>query len=226
MPPIEMLNPLAVVFAAVIGAGLGALFSHLREKRRIREHVVTRYLLQLQDAIESLWFRLANVKYMGGRKVMESNYYEVSTLYAMGSVLAYKRIFLLDGVYHQLEHVKPGLGLFLKTKLEKIDNELARGEFYRYDRLALGEAVMEREKDYLRTSTYREFMQRYKDINSMAQESLKPAKDIIATFEEKEVASLMNELVDTAEQIATETKIPPTIKQKVTVDSGRRDPSG
>ena len=60
------------------------------------------YLIQLQDAIESLWFRFYNIKDRGGRLVMSDKYYEHSTLYALASGLAYNRIMLLDGIYSQL----------------------------------------------------------------------------------------------------------------------------
>jgi len=44
----------------------------------LRKSLANRYLLQLQDALESLWRRLANVKEGGGgEKRMEDEYYEV-----------------------------------------------------------------------------------------------------------------------------------------------------
>ena len=59
----------------------------------LRKSLANRYLLQLQDAIESLWRRLANVKEGGGgEKRMEDEYYEVSSLYALACVLAYNLI--------------------------------------------------------------------------------------------------------------------------------------
>jgi hypothetical protein len=63
----------ATVLAALIGAVIGSLGAVLVEahlKRRAeetarRQILVRRYLFQLQDAAESLWFRLYNLNFPG-----------------------------------------------------------------------------------------------------------------------------------------------------------------
>ena len=89
---------------------------------------------------------------------MEDQYFETTTLYALGRALAAERLLALDGVYPQLETLYPGLGSFLIKN--QIDLALGEG-FYKYDRLVLAEAVMQRDGDRLRVSTYIEFRGRY-----------------------------------------------------------------
>jgi len=73
----------ATILAALIGAMIGSVGSILldawlrgnREKKRKRDELVQRYLLQLQDAVEGLWYRIDNLARRGGRTVMEDDKY-------------------------------------------------------------------------------------------------------------------------------------------------------
>ena len=90
---------------------------------------------------------------------MENSYFEESTLYAISCVLAFKRILLLDGIYLQLDDNQ--LGKHLKRKLlYEFDVEFDKLQFIKrffyYDRIALAEAVMERENGNFRISTFLE----------------------------------------------------------------------
>ena len=75
----------------------------------------------------------------------------------MGSVLAYERILLLDGIYSQIDKLAnwpTGLGSFLKAQSSALDScivnisEKIKKDFYTYDRQALAEVIMERREDY------------------------------------------------------------------------------
>ena len=138
-------------------------------------------------------------------------YYEVSTLYALGSVLAYSRILLLDGLYSQVEQLIPGLGIFLKQKLDDFGKELDRNidnPFYRYDRLSLAEVVMERADGRLRTCTYLDFKAKYEaDDNLHMRESLKSAKVFVAKLRPQTAERLMKVLSTIATRIGDETGI-------------------
>ena len=98
------------ITTAVIGAISGSLGTALvndwrkRKSERLAtyEDLINRYLFQVQDTAESLWHRFDNIANMGGRVIMENGYYEKDTLYALGCLLAYKRILLLDGVYSHM----------------------------------------------------------------------------------------------------------------------------
>jgi hypothetical protein len=149
---------LTSLLAALIGAGVGSVGAVLvadwrkqqAESTERREALVQRYLFQLQDSIESLWYRLENLARRSGRLVMQDQYFETTTLYALGRVLAIERLLALEGVYPQLDRLYPGLGEYLMG--QRVDLALP-GSFYQYDRLALAEAVMEREGEHFRAST-------------------------------------------------------------------------
>ena len=87
---------LVSLLAALIGAGVGSIGAVLTSERVRQKHETTerrqafaqRYLFQLQDAAETLWFRLDNVARRGGRFVMDDDYFETTSLYALGRVLA------------------------------------------------------------------------------------------------------------------------------------------
>jgi hypothetical protein len=98
-----------------------------------RRALVGRHLWQLQDAAETLWYRLQNLKDQGGRYVMTEDYFAETTVYALGRVLAVERIFGLEGVYPELAEA-----------LIEHDGDHSRASTYvefrrRYEDPALGE---------------------------------------------------------------------------------------
>jgi hypothetical protein len=210
-------DAITTIIAALIGAtigSMGATFSsdwlkRKGEKTTLREELIQRYLLQLQEALESLYHRLDNIKNKEASIVLEDIYFEETTLYALGCVLAYRRILLLDGIYSQLH--PPRFGIFLKEKMQNIDTEIDRlqsiFQFYRYDRLALAEALMRRQDNHLRTATYLEFKEQYEDTNSHIKKSLKPAKDFVSHLKPPEVDKLMGEVKQVAIRIGSESGI-------------------
>lgn len=213
---------MATVVAALIGAAIGSLGSQViaeayrrREAReRSRREAVERYLLQLQDAIESVISRVKNLTTRQGRAVMRGDYYEVSTLYAFGNLLAQKRRLLLGGVYPQLQELAAGLGEKLERLLEAAEREIgreARGEssFQRYDRLALAEAVMERVGDAWTVSSYLQFGERYAS-DAVLKQALLPACDFVDRLNEMDCASLLETLSAAGNLIAIHTRIPLT----------------
>ncbi len=219
----------ATIVAALIGAlfgSIGAAWYEYRRKhedeiRLAREKLIERYLLQLQDAAESLWHRLKNVRERGGRTLMSDSYYEVSTLYALGRVLAYERILLLDGVYLQLKGLKkfdPMLGPFLKDTLRSMDNILDEGKFHRYDRLTLAEAATERGEGFLHTRAYSEFKRSYDAPDSLVRASLEPAKEFIETPRGQTLDKLMSSLQDISKKLSATTEITTTVYERQTAD--------
>ena len=205
---------------ALIGAVIGSIgsniVSHLlkqrSERESIRRSLIDKYLLQLQDAVDSLWYRFNNLSNLGGQQVMDEVYYEESTLYSLGCVLAYKRILLLDGIYSQLEDSGRGL----KQSMQDLDSEMNilqfRSRFFHYDKLALGESVMEKEENHLRTCTYLEFKNRYENDDTRLKQSLKPAKDFILNLDALGVTRILEILQDISTQLEKETRIPSGIK--------------
>lgn len=130
---------------------------------------------------------------------MGGQYFETTTLYALGQVLAIERLFALEGVYPQLATHYPELGEFLRK--HRVEYALGN-DFYQYDRLALAEAVMELGGDHFRASTYLEFRRRYESKDSGEGEWLAPARKAIESISAKRQEVLLNHLQKVAMRIA------------------------
>jgi hypothetical protein len=210
-----MLEYVTTLLAALIGAVMGSvgavLTGHLltrrAEERHRREALVQRYLFQLQDAVEALWYRLDNLALHDGRYVMVNAYFETTTLFALGKVLAVGRIMALDGAYPQLEAAYPKLVGFLKEHQRRIDRELQGVGFYQYDRVSLAEAIIEREGEQFRISTYLEFRRRYEAEGSPENKWLTPAKEAIERLHPQRMEALLKSLHMIAIRIAGETGV-------------------
>jgi len=189
-----MLGFAATLLAALIGAiigSVGAVFVdhwliQRDEDARRREALAQRYLFfQLQDAAEGLWYRLRNLTSAHGRYVMINDYFETTTLYALGRVLAVERILALEGVYSQLDAAFPELGKFLRE--HRVDRSLQGINLYQYDRVSLAEAMIEREGEQFRPSTYLEFRKRYEAEGSPEKEWLTPASKAIRSLDNEQM---------------------------------------
>jgi hypothetical protein len=180
------------------------LFSHtLLSPTLTSPDIARRYMLQLQAMTESLWFRLNSiVKRIEGSNLepfilrlqnsvdhtSDNNYYTINTLYELGSILAYNRIMLLEGIYSQLEDASSTSGDWLKEKLGHIDSKLDRGHvrFNRYHRIALAEALIKRGPDNrLYILTYLEFVREYLDPHSTIASFLGPAIEFVTKVEKE-----------------------------------------
>jgi hypothetical protein len=201
---LQIPQPVATLVGALIGALIGsigtAIVTHWlalrQEKKRTREELVQRHLFQLQDAIESLWYRLYNLAFRGGTDAMrDPQYYKFTTLYSLGKLLAVERILALEGIYPQLDaaYEKAQLGTFLRE--HRTDLSLRRiGNFQQYDRIFLAEAAIEGERERLRASTFVEFVKRYEATGSTEQEHLDPIW--LEVKNDREFWSRMVELFD------------------------------
>src|SRR5829696_7805033 len=224
MPPIPLIpqipQPVATLVGALIGALIGsigaAILSHWltrrREEDRIRKELVQQHLFQLQDATESLWYRLHNLAFRGGEEAMrDEEYYKLTTLYSLGKLLAVERIFTLEGIYPQLDAAygearlkkflrkillrknRIELGKFLRK--ERIDLKLRHiDNFQQYDRIFLAEAVIEGERERLRASTFVEFVKRYEATGSTEKAQLDPIW--LAVKKDRDFWTKMVELLD------------------------------
>jgi hypothetical protein len=246
-----MSETIASLLAALVGATIGSVgavviqswLSAKSERRRQREAVVQRYLYQLQDSVESLWYRLKNLTDFGGRVVMEDEYFATSSLYSLGRVLALERILILEGVYPQLETLNPGLGAFLRD--HRVDLQLAP-VLYQYDRLVLAEAVMEREGPHFRTSSYLEFRARYDNRQQEARDPFHLAvlaldalerknprrefntedayRQVEATLGAETLRSLMDLLSEIAVRLEVETRVSSSLREVVRLPPIERRP--
>jgi hypothetical protein len=219
--------------AAIVGAAIGAVATiagsfaqnvfqsrreaHQRretreaEDRERRQEVAHHYLFQLQDAVDSLRYRLDNWATRGGQAwaaTVDAEYWDVTTLYALARALAAERILMLEGVYPQVERRSPGLGRFLiDSSVEGALGRSLRGLFY-YHRLALAESALQREVDGFRITTYSEFRQRYADPGSGLDKLLAPAVTAIERLDETGMIALKGSLDEITEKLGGETGMP------------------
>jgi hypothetical protein len=222
----------ATIGSALIGAVVGSVgasiindwLSRRTERRRIYEKVVQEYLLQLQDAIESLWHRFHNIEKLGGKITMDNTYFETTTLYVLARVLAFKHVIILEGVYYNVERIKPGLGIFLRNKLEALDKRLdnmnyeinTKGSpFFRYDRQILAESVMNWEADRSRIGTFIDFKQSYDAADSRIKLTLTPAREFVLALDSSNVSVIRKLLSDIALRLESETGISSSVKKSL-----------
>jgi hypothetical protein len=207
-----MFDFVSTIGAALIGSIIGSVGAVLTdhwlaersERFHKRELLVQRYLFQLQEAIEMLWYRLDNLAVMGGRFVMTDEYFETTTLYAFGRILAIERIFSLEAVYPRLDAIYPGLGKYLKT--HRIERQL-HSSFFQFDRISLAEAIIVHEGDSFRTSTFLEFRKRYEAQGSLERHWLQPAREAIQSLHHDQMEELLSALKEKALKIAEKTTI-------------------
>jgi len=216
-----MVDFVSTIVAALIGSVIGSVGAVLTDhwlaersgKFHRREILVQRYLFQLQDALEMLWFRLNNLSSQGGRSVMSDEYYETTMLYALGRVLAIERIFALEAVYPQLDTIYPDLGKLLKEREYRIELQFPNRHLFQFDRISLAEAVIVHEGDLFRPSTYLEFRRQYEAENSQEKQWLAPASKAIQSLahEREGMKHLLDIIHKKAVMIAEKTGISTSI---------------
>jgi hypothetical protein len=151
-----------------VGGSIGGNFitdwlSRKAEKQKLSKFITDKYLIQLQYLLESLYFRFHNMKERGGSSYMKhikgnEDYYITSSLYALGSVLAYHRLLLFEGIYSQIESLAPKVGSKLLNKLDEFGMSLdnikvslpdsdKKIKFFRYDRVLLGDVLTNEENN-------------------------------------------------------------------------------
>jgi hypothetical protein len=222
------------IIGALSGAALQGFVSYRSEQRRQAheeeaqrrtryEALVRRYLFQLQDAVEALWHRVYNLRHEYGEEAMTPPYLVATTIYALGRVLAAERVLTLEGVYPRLGELHRELGETLRN--DRLFLKLGFRDFQQYDRLALAEAVLERDEGGgFRPSTYLAFHSRYMDGASPEATWLERAKAAVGSLAKSK--AIMDEwlalLGKIARQTSDTTGIPTSIEEKEKfLESGR-----
>jgi hypothetical protein len=210
---------MTTLFAAFIGALVGSIGSVLveelirrrREEREQRKALVRRFLFPLQDAVESLWHRLYNIGYEEGRSVMPDEYFRTTTVYAFGRVLAAERTLGEEGVYPILREFFPELAGTLERRLVVA---LELPALQQYDRIALGEAVLERDEYGTRPGTYLAFRNRYVERAPEGGEWLVRAAAAVTALPQETVDEFLDLLGPVAHLASGATGLPPSILEK------------
>ena len=198
---------MTTIVAALIGAFIGSVGATLAEAaiasradvEKRRQAVATRYLFQLQDAVESLWYRLDNAAHHAAAEVTTDAYLRTSSLYALGRVLCLERVLVLEGVYAELASLDKDLAEYLQRE-GLLDRAFARIRFMRYDRVALAETLLQREEGSFRPSTYLEFRAHLEELDEKGQRWLTPAEQAVADL--LAAPGSMQALLDATEGLA------------------------
>jgi hypothetical protein len=212
---VENPNWLSIILPALIGALSGSFGGNFvsdwlkkrAEKDKLRKDLTDKYLIQLQYIIQSFSSRLYNMKNRGGAQYMtyikgNDEYYTVSTLYALGTLLAYHRMLLLEGIYAQIEYIYPDFGSLLIKKFDEFGTGLDEMriknpetfrsvKFFRYDRMALGDAITEKENNVPRLVSYLKFRNMYGTDDSI-KSALEPASQFVQNLAYAPASDLEN----------------------------------
>jgi len=201
--PDYLVTLLGALIGALIGS-IGAVFAEFwlsgrARDKQTRKLIAQKYLYQLQDAAESFWYRIDNLAVFHA-EMKDHSYFEYTTLYALGRVLASERILGLDGVYPLLNDSYPGLSDVLRNR---IDNTLGKLGLKQYDRIALAEALIETDDNRFRLSTLLEFRRKYEVDALQEQKWLEPARLAIRSLSIESVRQVVSELMyEVAKQIS------------------------
>jgi hypothetical protein len=211
------MDTLATIVAALVGGVIGSLgaqwlgerYRQTQAREAIQRDVAVRHLVQLQDALESLWFRIDNLALRAGRQVMHSDYYELSTIYVIGYALAQKRLLTIEGAYAKLDVFQPGFSEALEADLEAIERVLgdegtASSSFYRYERRALAEFLLTWNGVW-RVLSYTEFVTacRREDATLL----IEPARGFLARLDLKQASALLDAASTTLMTLGSATKV-------------------
>src|SRR3954462_10739823 len=206
-----MLDAVGAVIAVLAGAVATFLIQEWRAERQRRDVLLKRYLAQLQDACESLWYRLENLAFMHADTATDPDYLVTTTMYTLGRALGIERMLALEGLYPEIWKRFP----MLKSALDRrvLDNAVqattkkAAKSLQQYDRVALAEAVVERDDETFRPSTFLEFRRRV-EVKGSEQKWWEPARESIAALKNngEAVAPLMTALRALAVALSPVTK--------------------
>jgi len=192
-----LLQSLVGLVAVLAGAAATDLFQSARAERERRNRLLTRYLAQLQDACESLWYRLRNLAYERASLESSEPYLVTTTMYTLGRALGVERMLSLEGLYPEIWKGFPQLKEPLsRRRIDRAVGETTKAqgvELQHYDRLALAEAAIERHDEEFRPSTFLDFRRR---IEGSESEWWQPARKAVTALQDSEdrVRSLMEDL--------------------------------
>jgi hypothetical protein len=218
-----MLDAVITLVAVLAGAVATFVIQELRAERERRDVLLKRYLAQLQDACESLWYRLRNLAYERADTASDPDYLVTTTMYTLGRTLGIERMLALEGLYPEIWKRFPMLKSVLDRRVvdEAVSatTKMSR-ELQHYDRVALAEAVVERDGESFRQSTFLEFRRRVEGEGSERQ-WWEPARQSVAALQNQQgaVTPLMTALKTLAVALSPVTKMDTKL-------ANERDPSG
>jgi hypothetical protein len=181
----------------------------LQDRRQI---LARRYLFQLGDAVDSLQHRVDNWANRGGLEYSERKYpgyWEMTNLYAVARALGAERILDLEGVYVELRAVSPDEAA--KLPRHAVEDAVTKAfGFFRYHRMALAEAVLDRSGDEFRLLIYSEFLRRYEDPEWNLESLLEPVRQALNSAQTERIKTLEQSLASLSSSITDLTTSPGT----------------
>ena len=154
--------------------------------------------------MDSLQHRVDNWAHRGGLEFSEGRfpgYWEVTSLYAVARALGAERILDLEGVYVELRAISPDEAAKLPRRAVEQAVTEAFG-FFRYHRMALAEAVLNRSGDEFRLLIYSEFLRRYEDPEWNLKPLLEPVRQALSSVQKDRFETLEQSLAGLSTSIA------------------------
>ena len=149
----------SLIIGAVGGAVAAAIqygFRRYAESEQLRREVVETHLLQLQNSVESLYYRANNLRDWAGKAVMSERYYQQTSAYVLGRVLAHESMLVSKGVYAKLDR-NTSLKRTIKATLHSLNWAMDDEAFLHYHRVQLGEMLLEGDS----VISYTDFLHRW-----------------------------------------------------------------
>ena len=202
----------ATLLAALVGAVVGSLgsaylssrHSELQDRMRRMESLAQEHLYPLQDAIESLLHRVHNLSRRAGKSAMSEEYFEITTAFAVGRVLACERRLALHGIYPIVDGLYPRLGNQLRENRLAFDL-LAGTQFY--DRVALSDVLTAWVGDRTRLVTFEEFRCRWRQDRDLAV-WIRPLVEAATRLGDSDADRKLRQLHELGSAIASELRLP------------------
>jgi hypothetical protein len=206
--PSGMSGAVSSLLGAIVGglAALGGAMLQARSAARLRREeaarqdderrrlLARRYLYQVRDAVDSLRRRVDNWVHRGGSEFAEGRhpgYWEITSLYAVARALGAERILDLEGIYVEFQALSSNECAKLpRCAVEEAVTEAFGQDFFRYHRLALAEAVLDRAGDEFRLLIYSEFLRRYEDPEWNLKSLLEPARQAFGSLGKERLEKL------------------------------------
>ena len=142
---------------------------------------------------------------MWHRELRNDGYFELTTLYVLGRVLASERIVGLDGIYPLLNNLYPRLTDVFRNRIDKTLGKLGLKQ---YDRIALAEALIEIDGSNFGLSTYLEFRRKYEIDEPQERKWLEPARLAIRALSTENVRQIVSELMyEVAKEISKKIRV-------------------
>ena len=202
----DILSSLAIaVGGAFAGAGAQYGFRRYTETEQVKREIVETHFLQLQNSVESLYYRVNNVRDWSGRTTMSDDYYRQTTAYAIGRVLAHESLLVSKGVYAKLSR-HAAIKRRIKASLHSLNWAFDDQAFLYYHRLQLGEMALDGD----RVVSYTEFSGRWQDAKYAA--AVASVSRFVTSITDTRLDAIRSEAEKLIGLLAAETDVPSALE--------------